>query len=106
MNNRIILEKIVKLERQKGIYLILEKVQSHSENKWNNEADYLAKLGRTSHISIDISESFSTVNKVKLKWKTYEIENSLKAFCTEIFKKYQDVEWALTDKAVNKERYN
>ena len=63
MDNRIILEKIASLVKQKGIKLELKKIKSHADNKWNNEADRLAKEGRASSfvLNIDIvkSENFS-----------------------------------------------
>ena len=56
MDNRIILEKIATLIRQKSIKLELNKVKSHTSNKWNNKADRLAKAGRKSHITLDLNE--------------------------------------------------
>ena len=59
IDNRVILEKIASLVKQKGLKLELKKVQSYANNKWNNEADRLAKEGRRSRIilKLDIVKS-------------------------------------------------
>ena len=66
MDNRIILEKIAILIRQKSIKLELNKVKSHTSDKWNNEADRLAKAGRKSYIILDL-------NRVKSNNFSYNI---------------------------------
>ena len=63
MDNRIILEKIASLIKQKGIKLELKKIKSYADNKWNNEVDRLAKESRASSfvLNLDVvkSENFS-----------------------------------------------
>jgi ribonuclease HI len=97
-DNRIILEKIAMLVKQKSIKLVLEKVKGHAEDEWNNEADRLAKEGRKSSFVLDLKEVSSANADFDIKWKSWRIENSVKCFVTKLTKRYNDAEWAYSRK--------
>ena len=61
IDNRIILEKITSLVKQKSLKLELKKIQSYIDNKWNNKADQLAKKGRRSCIVLELDIKILTM---------------------------------------------
>jgi ribonuclease HI len=66
-DNRIILEKIAMLVRQKNIKLVLEKVKGHTEDEWNNKSDRLAKERRKSSFVLDLKEVSSAKTDFDIK---------------------------------------
>ena len=94
IDNRVILEKIASLVKQKGLKLELKKVQSHANNKWNNEADRLAKEGRRSRIILKLDIVKSENFNYDIAWKSNRIENSVKYFVAKLTRRYNDAEWA------------
>ena len=92
MDNRIILEKIATLIRQKSIKLELNKVKSHTSDKWNNEADRLAKARRKSRITLNLNEVKSDNFSYDIAWKSNRIESSVKHFVTKLIRRYNNTE--------------
>ena len=93
-DNRIILERIVSLVKQKNLNLVFEKVKSHSTDLWNIKADQLAKEGRYSSTVINLERVISKDIDYEITWKTNRIENSVKQFLTKLTKMYNDANWA------------
>ena len=67
MDNRLVLEKITSLTKQKGLKLVLEKVKGHSEDRWNNEVDLIAKEGRSSQTVLDLEDCKSDNTEYNIK---------------------------------------
>ena len=84
ISNFNILDRIKSLVSIKNIELELVKVKGHSEDKWNEKADSLAKKGLTANDDLEVRTTscvnFSTV----LKWKSYVIENPTRSFLNRI----------------------
>ena len=108
MDNRIILEKIAILIRQKSIKLELNKVKSHTSDKWNNEADRLAKAGRKSHITLNLNEVKSDNFSYDIVWKSNRIESSVKYFVTKLTRRYNNAKWVFQrkDNLTESTKYN
>ena len=92
MDNRIILEKIASLVKQKGIKLELKKIKSYANNKQNNKADQLAKESRKSSLVLNLdivkNENFS----YDIAWKSNKIGSLVKQFITKLTKRYNNAE--------------
>ena len=92
IDNRIILEKITLLVKQKSLKLELKKIQSHADNKWNNEANQLAKEGRRSHIVLELDIVKSENFNYNIAWRSNRIENLVKHFITKLMRRYNNAE--------------
>ena len=92
IDNRVILEKIASLVKQKGLKLELKKVQSHANNKWNNEADRLAKEGRRSYLILKLDIVKSENFNYDIAWRSNRIENSVKYFIAKLMRRYNNAE--------------
>jgi ribonuclease HI len=97
-DNRIILERIISLARQKSLNLELEKVKSHSGDKWNDEADRLAKEGKSASTVLNLGDIKNDNIEYEITWKSNRIENSVKCFISKLNKRYIDAEWVYARK--------
>ena len=73
-SNFLLSEKIVDLIKTKNITLELNKVKGHSNNKWNNLADKLAKKGCEASETIQIEVGENSRFQSVLYWKNWLVE--------------------------------
>ncbi|CAG8509029.1 957_t:CDS:1, partial [Gigaspora rosea] len=79
-SNFFLTEKIVNLIKTKNITLELNKVKVHSNNKWSNLADKLAKKGCEALEAIQVELGESSRFLSVLFWKNWLVEIPPRAF--------------------------
>ena len=72
------------LLKAKKINLELTKVKGHSNNKWNNKADILAKKATTLMQSTNIHADLNTRISFLLFWGNYRVEKVTRLFLKKI----------------------
>ena len=84
--------KIKDMVKMKGIELQLEKIKSHSKDRWNDKADALAKEGTERGTSIGTPE-YNQWIKCPLRWKHYRVELGTRAFLKKVFDAKNSARW-------------
>jgi len=87
-----LLIKIKNIIKTKGIELQLEKIKSHSKDRWNDKADALAKEGTEERTSIGTAECNQWI-KCPLRWKQYRVELGTRAFLRKVFNAKNSAKW-------------
>jgi len=80
--------------RTKKIEVELIKVKGHSDNKWNNRADSLAKEGANLQDNNRIIKEPIARSNVSLCWENTVIENPTRDFVKEVFNIKNNVNWS------------
>ena len=85
MKNRSLLRQIKDCCTAKSLKLSLHKVKGHSGDKWNDQADLLAKEGIKGINILKIPKTILGNLRAIPKWKDQIIECSLRSFINIIF---------------------
>ncbi len=93
MKNRSIINQIKSCCKAKDLNLVLHKVKGHSGNKWNDQADRLAKEGKEKSACLNIPEIASSNLQAVPKWKNQVIESPLRSFINIITATAYETEW-------------
>ena len=91
--NPIMITNIVDIIRGKKINLELVKVKSHSNDKWNEYADKLAKQGLNRKEEIEIEKIESTRFKFQVSWKEKKIDIPVKLLVKLIYNVKTGMRW-------------
>jgi len=84
---------IVDIIRGKKINLELVKVKSHSNDKWNEFADKLAKQGLNRKEEIEIEKIESTRFKFQVSWEEKKIDIPVKLLVKMIYNVKTGTRW-------------
>ena len=95
-SNFLLTEKIVDLIKTKNIHLELNKVKAHSNNKWNDLADKLAKKGCEASETIQVELGESSRFQSVLFWKNRLVEIPPRVFIKTLNNMYTGAEWRLS----------
>src|SRR5260364_297054 len=107
--NFLLVEKIIDLIKTKDITLELNKVKGHSNNKWNDFADKLAKKGCMALEKIQVNIGENTRFQSVLYWKNWLVEAPPRAFIKTLNNMYIGAEWRqsrIASSIVQEDRYN
>ena len=89
--------KIANLLKAKKLNLELTKVRGHSNNKWNDRADFLAKKATTLIQSTDIHADLNTRISSLLFWGDHRVEKVTRLFLKKILETWNCTNWRLTE---------
>jgi ribonuclease HI len=80
IKNRTLINQIIDCSESKKINLEFIKVKSHSKDKWNDEADKIAKEGLWSNNMLEVQDV--TLGKIRIvpMWKSKSVERPLRSF--------------------------
>ncbi|RIB19704.1 hypothetical protein C2G38_2245007 [Gigaspora rosea] len=91
------LNQIADLIKAKEINLELKKIKGHSNNKWNDKADVLAKKATILVQLTDINADINTRISFPLYWNEYKVEKATRPFLKKIFETWNGTNWRLTE---------
>ena len=92
--NKSIIRQIKSCCKAKDLNLILHKVKGHSGNKWNDQADRLAKEGINKSACLNVPEVIDSNLLVVPRWRGLTIESPLRSFINIVSATTYETEWA------------
>ena len=95
--NKLWIMNITSLIKSKNLKIDIIKVKSHSEDKWNDRADSLAKKGATSNNTIYAEKVKCDEMEYYLKWENKRIDIPTRLLCKMIANARIGASWRETN---------